>query len=396
MSGAADRRAAVRALAAGCVAIACPGALVFGYPGVAAPHWQDAFGASRAAVGATLFFMLAGVGALMFFVGRWQERWGTRRLVLAGEALAGAAMGLAAFAPGMGAVYLWAFAVGAASCFVYLPALTAAQLWWPHRRGMASGLVNLAFAGSAALLAPAFGGLLATLGYRGTNLALALGVVVVGGWASRFVVRPAAGPAAPAALPSLTPRQAVRTGAFWFLWGAWACQGAAGIAMVSLAAAVGRQKGLGAEAAVGLLVAFSLGNGLSRLVMGTLSDRVGRTRTLSATFLAAGLAYLVLPHAAGAGPTAALAAAVGVAFGTLFAVSAPLAVECFGPAHFGAVFGLVFTAYGFVSGALGPWLSGYLLDATSGDLVLVCGYLGALCLLAGGLVLGVRPPVRPT
>ncbi len=142
-------------------------------------------------------------------------------------------------------------------------------------------------------------------------------------------------------------------------------------------------------------MAFSVGNGASRLAMGGLSDLVGRTATLGAAFAAAGLAYLLLPQATGPGLTAALVATVGVAFGTLFAVSAPLAVECFGPAHFGAVFGLVFTAYGFVSGALGPWLSGYLLDASGGDLGVVCGYLGALCLVAAALVLGVRPPVRP-
>jgi OFA family oxalate/formate antiporter-like MFS transporter len=35
--------------------------------------------------------------------------------------------------------------------------------------------------------------------------------------------------------------------------------------------------------------------------------------------------------------------------------------------HFGAIFGLVFTAYGFVSGIIGPWLCGHLLDITGGN-----------------------------
>ncbi len=48
------------------------------------------------------------------------------------------------------------------------------------------------------------------------------------------------------------------------------------------------------------------------------------------------------------------AAVVGFAFGTLFAVSAPLTTDCFGITHFGAISGLVFTVYGFVAGPLGP------------------------------------------
>ena len=58
-----------------------------------------------------------------------------------------------------------------------------------------------------------------------------------------------------------------------------------------------------------------------------------------------------------------------------FAVSAPLATDCFGMTHFGAIFGLVFMAYGFVAGPLGPWLSGHVLDSTQGNFQVVFTYL---------------------
>jgi len=41
---------------------------------------------------------------------------------------------------------------------------------------------------------------------------------------------------------------------------------------------------------------------------------------------------------------------------------------------------MVFTAFGFVSGALGPWLSGFLLDITHENFTLVFFYLGVLLL----------------
>jgi OFA family oxalate/formate antiporter-like MFS transporter len=74
----------------------------------------------------------------------------------------------------------------------------------------------------------------------------------------------------------------------------------------------------------------------------------------------------------------------------MFAVGAPLAADVFGPRHFGEIFGLLFTSYGFISGAIGPALGGWLLDATNGNFTLVFGYLGVFCLAAAGLVRGVR------
>jgi len=162
--------------------------------------------------------------------------------------------------------------------------------------------------------------------------------------------------------------------------------------MVTLAAPLAAAKGLALAGGVAVLTAFNAANGASRLAAGLLSDRMGRRPALAAASVLAGAAYLALPAAQGTAATAALAVAIGTAFGTLFSVSAPLVVECFGPAHFGTVFGLVFTAYGFVSGALGPWLSGHLLDRSGGDPAAACAYLGGCCLLSGALVLGVRRP----
>jgi len=252
-------------------AIFWPGAFIFGYPGVMGPLWQQRFGVGRGAIGNTLFFVLAAVGCCMFFVGRWQERWGTRKLITIGALLCGLNTFLIAYADCLGLLYLWAFLNGAASFFIYLPGLTTVQRWFPARRGLVSGIVNL--------------------------------------------------------------------------------------------------------------------------VLGYLSDKISRTAGMSVTFLAAGLAYLLLPQVNGLLAAALLAAVIGFAFGTLFSVSAPLTVDCFGLSHFGAIFGLVFTAYGFVAGLLGPSLSGYLLDSTGEIFSPVCIYLGLSALMASFLIRRVKPVI---
>jgi OFA family oxalate/formate antiporter-like MFS transporter len=387
-------------------AIFWPGAFIFGFPGVMAPYWMSTFHVGRGAIGNILFFVLAAVGTFMFFVGRWQEKYGVKRMITIGAVICGLSLLIIAFASDLYMLYLWAFLVGTSSCFVYIPAVTVVQRWYPARRGLVSGIINFLFGFSAALMSPLFRHMFESMGYFLMIMTLVPLALLIGILGARVVESPGTMPVSPppaaggqSSSPvkigeSLTVRQSLRTRSFWCLWLTWAFQGAAGIAMVTLSTAYGLARGLTMESAVIILTAFNTTNGASRIIMGFLSDRVGRNRAMSLTFLAAGVAYFLLPQAGTLTVLAVLAAVIGFSFGTLFAVSAPLATDCFGLAHFGAIFGLIFTAYGFVSGILGPSLSGYLLDMTKGNYSIVFGYLGAFCLLSGIFIRRVKPP-RP-
>jgi len=404
MNSDAMKKRGILALIGSSAAIFWAGALAFGFPGVMAPLWQQMFHVGKGAIGNTIFFMLAALGFVMFFVGRWQERFGMRAMITTGTILFSANILIIAFASNIAMLYLWAFLNGVSNCFIYTPALTTVQRWFPARRGLVSGIVNFTFGISAAIMSPLFQRMLETMGYVSMNLALAAMALVTGLVAARFTECPdhaalrsqAAPPSAtqphPALENSLTVRESLRTRAFWFLWLTWAFQGAAGIAMVTLSTTFGLARGYSMASAVVILTAFNLMNGGGRLIMGYLSDFVNRRKAMSLTFLAAGAAYLLLPHITGLAMTATLAAVIGFAFGTLFSVSAPLAADCFGLKHFGAILGLVFTAYGFVAGLLGPSLSGYLLDSSGGNFTLVFSYLGIFCILSGGFIHFVTPP----
>ena len=369
-----------------------------------APYWMKTFHVGRGAIGNILFFILAAVGIFMFFVGRWQEKYGIKRMITIGAIICGLSVFIIAYASNLYMLYLWAFLMGTSSAFVYLPAVTTVQRWYPMRRGLVSGIVSLLFGLSAAIMSPVFRYMFESMGYVPMNLTLAILALLVGIVAAQFTEAPKTIPSPqtptrkedtkpPVKIPeSLTVRESLRTKSFWFLWLTWAFQGAAGIAMVTLSTAYGLSKGLTMESAVVILTAYNVTNGGSRIIMGFLSDMVGRNLAMSLTFLAAGGAYFLLPHANTLIILAFLAAVIGFSFGTLFAVSAPLATDCFGLKHFGAIFGLNFTAYGFVSGILGPSLSGYLLDITKGNFTVVFIYLGTFCILSGILIRWVTPP----
>ena len=140
------------------------------------------------------------------------------------------------------------------------------------------------------------------------------------------------------------------------------------------------------EQAVLILAAYGLMNGFSRIISGYLSDHIGRKITMVTAFLIGGCAYMLMPHVSGLVVWAILAACVAFAFGTLFAVSAAMATDCFGLKHFGVIFGLIFTAYGFFAGPLGPWLGGKILDMTQGNFTIVFTYLGGFYLVAAALI----------
>lgn len=417
---------ALMAVIGTCIAIFWPGALTFGFPGVMAPLWQEMFSVGRAATGLTIFFMLAAVGTFMFLVGRWQEHWGLRSMMALGVFLTALSSFIVSSATTIYTVYAWAALNGMASCFVYVPALTLVQWYYPQKRGLVAGTVSMVFGLSAAVMSPIFGEMLDVLGYRNLNLAAAAFTLSIGLFGAYFARAPlawetaalarraanAAGRAGPNEdLPaakaetvqgsggeimlggrSFTVKESLHTRSFWMLWVTWTLAGAAGVSMTILATSYGLFLGFSLSSAILLLTAFNLTNGVSRLASGILSDRIGRNRVMSLAFMASGIAYLALPWADMLWSCALLAAVVGFSFGTLFSVSAPLVADCFGLDHFGAIFGLTFAAYGFVAGPLGPTLSGLLLDITENNYTLVFLYLGIFSLLAAYCVLRVVPP----
>jgi OFA family oxalate/formate antiporter-like MFS transporter len=382
------------------IACACaifwPGAFIFGLPGVLRQHWQQTFDADGGAVGGTIFFILTGATCFMYLCGRLQEKYNPGWLAAIGSVMCGSSAIWLSQAGSMLEVNIWAFSAGASSAFIYIPGLTVVQRWYPERRGLVSGFFSMAFGVSAAVMSPIFSMLLLSWGYQALILASGCAALLIGLAASILIRFPDDDPlvpvsAAPSALSGHSVVEALKSREFWCLWLTWVFAGAAGASMLVLATGFGLARGLNLTHAVALLTAFNLTNGFGRLISGYLSDRMGRSRTMAISFVGAGLAYLIMPHLAGLWPWAILAAVIGFAFGTLFAISGPLTGDCFGMAHFGSIFGLVFTAYGFVSGPLGPWLTGHILDVTQDNYTLVFSYLGLMFMVAAGLILLVQP-----
>jgi OFA family oxalate/formate antiporter-like MFS transporter len=102
---------------------------------------QRDFAASRGSV--SLVFSLAGVlyFGLGIVSGPLADRWGSRRLAVAGMILVGLGLALAGLARSLDEVYAaYGLGVGLGVGCSYVPVLGAVQRWFVKRRGFASGL----------------------------------------------------------------------------------------------------------------------------------------------------------------------------------------------------------------------------------------------------------------
>jgi len=148
--------------------------------------------------------------------------------------------------------------------------------------------------------------------------------------------------------------------------------------------------GYGLTQSVYILTCFNILNGIGRLVCGRLSDRFPKQKILMIVYFMAAMAYFLMPHTQSIIIISLLACFIGLAFGGLFTVSAPLVTEIFGLENFGKVFGMVFTAYGFFAGFLGPWLSGIILDATESNFKIVFTMFAFFYLISSFLILKIK------
>ena len=383
------------------------GALFFGYPGLMTPFWRELLQVDAGATGLIMTFACLGVGCLTLVSGRLHPKIGTRRSFLLGAIILFVCMTVANHISNIVLVYVWAFLNGAGTGFIYGPSLTTVQHWFPQRRGLATGVVNLFFGTSAAVMSPIYKLLFNNLGYERMNYVVLAMIVIINLLALLFAELPdrislneeekrgreeimeklrqqssAKGPTL--AAKDYTVKEALCSRSFWAVWFAWVFVGAAGISMVSLGGGFATSI---AVSSVVVITAFNLTNGIGRIVAGTLSDFIGRNATGCVAFLMGALGYVLLSFCRNLILVAILAAFVGFAFGTLFAISAPLVSDLFGLKHYSTIFSLVFVAYGFISGIVGPALAGQLLNATGENYTVVFFVLAAFCVIGAVCIL---------
>lgn len=334
--------------------------------------------------------------ATMVPAGKLQDAWGPRRVAAIGSVLFFVAYGLAALVrriPHPVWLLLTYGMIGGTACgLTYATIAPTVRKWFPDRPGVAISLALMGFGLAGAFFAPLKAELwIASLGIEGTLLLLALLTSAVSLLAAGLMVNPPPGwsPARSgqasvktAERTDATPAEAVRSGVFWVMWASFASANFGGLMAIAVFPSFGtRVIGLSALDAAMALTAFAAINGLGRPLAGWLADRFGATSVLVSAYAVQTATFLALPALAVDGATLLVfAALLGWGFSVSIALFPVQASVCFGVAHLGFIYGLLFTAFGVA--ALGPLIGSWIFDATGSytPAFVASGILAALAL----------------
>lgn len=296
------------------------------------------------------------------------DRKGPKVTVVAGVVLFALGVGLTAFvtAANPGLMYLtYCVMGGLGSGIAYGACISCIQKWLPHRRGFASGLAVSAFGLSTVVFAPVSKSLMGAFTDAATGLVnfrsvflVLCGVFFVLGIAACALVRlpdesyiaslhlPAS--KAPSAQRSYTLGEAIRTVPFWciflsifFINGTWNLT-------VPLIYDLGVSRGLTAAMATFAVSFTGIPNAAGRLIMATVSDKLGRTLTMDilAVMTLVGAVCMIF---AGGAFYIVVVALIAFAFGGPSALNAAMSTDFFGPKNSGTNYGVIMTALGFSS-----------------------------------------------
>jgi sugar phosphate permease len=288
------------------------------------------------------------VGPLFgFLAGAVVDRFGPRRLMLAGIVMAGLALVGLGSVTTLGAFYFfYLFNALGYVCGGPLPNQVLLSRWFEASRGKAMGIAYLGIGVGGALVPLVAHALNQALGWRGALRALGLLMILIAFPAAFFVKEPPATATATAA-PAAPLRSVFRRPAFYLLAFASMCSiGAVGGTMQNLKLYLSMDRGLAQGETARILSLVLVGSIVGRLLMGWLADRWAKKHVM---LLVYALVAATIPLLAFA-PTPALihvgAFLFGIGLGGDYMIIPLMAAELFGLKLLGRLMGIILTADG--------------------------------------------------
>jgi MFS family permease len=370
---------------------------------------QRDFAASRGSV--SLVFSLAGFlyFGLGIVSGPLADRWGSRRLSMAGMLLVALGLCAASVARTLTEVYVaYGLGIGLGVGCSYVPALGAVQRWFVKHRGFASGIAVSGIGVGTLVMPPLASYLVATVGWRHAYLALGVIAAVVGvGMALLIENDPrdrGLGPDGDA-LHSDSPqgppagfsvREALRSRRFVGLYAACLiCSFGIFVPFVHLIP-YALDHGIPRASAVLLLGGVGVGSTAGRFFLGGLADKLGRERALMVMFAGMAITSLIWACSTSFWGLAVFALTYGVFYGGFVAILPALAMDYFGGRNVSGIIGVLYTSIGFGT-LIGPSAAGFAFDVshsyTLPILIGVCGNVIAALIMVGVSTWAAPPPV---
>jgi len=362
---------------------------------------------------------LAFFAIVMVIAGRLMPKLGPQKLAMSGGVVLGLGYLLAGLFGGTDfwRIFFFVGVIGGSGIgLAYVVPIAVGMRWFPDKKGLITGLAVAGFGFGATLwvkLAGTWGSLIADLGLSKTFTVYGIIFFAAVFLGSLWMKFPPANWKPKGWNPTETKAKNVvsgiqmksgemlRTPQFYMILLTFAFGASAGLMSIGLMKlfpmqalmASGMEKAVASGiAGTAMAVFFSLANGLGRIAWGAMSDKLGRRNSIALMMATQGIFVILFQWVAGTPALLYLGATlIGFNFGGNFALFPTITADTFGTKYIGQNYGWVFLAYG-IGGIFGPILGGKLGDMNNFSLAfIICG---VLCLLAAGIIYGVKPPKR--
>ena len=228
--------------------------------------------------------------------------------------------------------------------------------FFPDKKGLASGIITAGMGGASIIAAPIGHHLIENYGVLHAFQTLGCSYLIVVVVASVFIkVAPVnyqpegwtpASIQQGKAIINKNWLEMLKTPYFYLIFFMLGTGAFSGLMIASNASGIGQQMfGLTAGIASFYVSLYSLSNCAGRVVWGTVSDKLGRNKTLNIIFLViifAFIAFLYIPSQIG---FAIGIIALGLCFGGVMGVFPPMVMENYGPVNQGVNYGVIFIGY---------------------------------------------------
>jgi len=313
------------------------------------------------------------------FLGEWVNKIGPKKSTL----LAGIFYGLGILGTGL-AIHLeslvfffisYGVIAGIGLGIGYITPVSVLVKWFPDRRGLAIGIVVMAFGFSSLIFGP-------LMQYLFESIQISTTFYVLGGIYTLFILLSASYIENPPegylpkgfkpnlkntrtfSLSEITGKEALREKKFYFIWFMMFINISCGIALISEASQIAQMQldytPMQAAGIVGLIGAF---NGLGRLFWSAFSDFFGRPITFVIFFVIEIFAFFFLAQIGTPALFIGVLMLIITVFGGGFATLPAFLTDLFGTKQLGTILGMVLISKGF-AGLFGPSLYNYIMVKT--------------------------------
>lgn len=356
-------------------------------PGLAAEH-----GLSNAQSGLVFGVTIGVFTVAMVPAGRLMRHVGPRPLAVSGALCFAVGYVAASFSGGRFPFLLVSLGglIGVGIGAGYVCPLSVAMKWFPHHKGLVTGVAVAGFGGGAVLLSLLAQHLQADRGWPVLHVFRLVGILFggVAVVAGLLLCEPpqAADGTRRAAADSCAIKPLVLSVPFGLLCAGMFAGTFAGLVVVGNLAPIMVSNGLAESVAVLSISVFALGNASGRIFWGHVHDRFGGHMAIPLSLLTLAIALSAVALRLPALAMLAAVALCGIGFGACFVVYASSTVELFGVDLFPRLYPICFLGYG-VAGIVGPGVGGWIADVSGSFAVPVA--LSALIVLLAFLIVAV-------